>query len=141
MTSPSTCSSSTPATLARCGVGPGERSLVKTVLLDDLAAHPLHRPVHRLVPLQDPAHLAPVDLVRLGGHLDVLEVEAGGDAGVSVVVLDAEGEDPQAVDLALAEQELRPAERQQAAVQPRHHLVMSGRVRAAPTTSPSFSAM
>ena len=35
--------------------------LVDAVLLDDLAAHRLHAPVHRLVGLEDPAHLAPLD--------------------------------------------------------------------------------
>ena len=37
-----------------------ERLLVEPVALDDLAAHPLHGAVHRLVGLQDPARLAAV---------------------------------------------------------------------------------
>src|SRR3954468_16402581 len=41
--------------------------LVDPVLLDDRAAHPLHRSVHRVVGLEDPAHLA-AGLARRLGH-------------------------------------------------------------------------
>src|SRR4051812_43353489 len=42
--------------------------LVHPVALGDLAAHPLHGAVHRLVGLEDPAHLA-ARLGRLLGHV------------------------------------------------------------------------
>ena len=52
-----------PELTANCGHWEdcGQRPLVQPVPLDDLAAHSFHRPVHRLVRLQDPAHLAADD--------------------------------------------------------------------------------
>src|SRR4051794_5994014 len=51
--------------------------LVHPVALGDLPAHPLHRAVHGLVRLEDPAHLAAA-LRRLLGHVEMLAVEQAG---------------------------------------------------------------
>src|SRR3954447_21410132 len=71
--------------------------LVHPVALGDLAAHPLHGAVHRLVRLEDPAHLAAA-LGRLLGHVEVLAVEQAGHAGVLPLGLDAQEPDPHLVD-------------------------------------------
>src|SRR5215470_18065200 len=99
-----------------------ERLLVEAIPLDDRAPHALHGAVHRLVGLEDPALLARHHPVGVG-RLEVLDVERRRHPGVLVLGLDAEGEDADLVHLALAEQEAQPAERQQAAVELRHHLV------------------
>ena len=75
--------------------------------------------------LEDPAHLAAV-LGGRGGHVVVALVEAGGDAGVLVLGLDAEREDAHLVDLLALAQGLDPAERQQPPVQLLQHLVVVG---------------
>ncbi len=99
--------------------------LVDPVRLDDLAAHGLHAAVHGHVGLEDPARLAAV-LRRLCRHVVVAGVEAGGDAGVLVLGLDAEREDPHRVDLLAAPQRGDPAEGQEAAVELLQYLVVVG---------------
>src|SRR3954453_9269330 len=58
----------------------------------DAAAHRLHRPVHVLVGLKDPAHLAPL-LRDARRGVEVLDVQRRGDPRVLVGVLDAEEAD------------------------------------------------
>src|SRR4051812_36627656 len=70
--------------------------LVHPVALGDLPAHPLHGPVHRVVVLQDPAHLA-ARLGRLLGHVEVLAVQEAGHAGVLPLGLHAEEPHPNLV--------------------------------------------
>src|SRR3954467_11992399 len=86
--------------------------LVHPVALGDLAAHALHRAVHRHVVLQDPAHLA-ARLGRLLGHVEVLAIEQAGDPRVLVLRLDAQEADPHLVDPGQLPQQLDAAERQQ----------------------------
>ncbi len=88
-----------------------KRLLVDPVLLDDLAAHAFHCPVHRAVGLEDPAHLTTDYAARDRRLLEVFEVETSGDAAMAILVLDAQRENAALIDLALAEQELEPAER------------------------------
>src|SRR3954463_9967138 len=92
-----------------------EGLLVHPVALCDLAAHPLHRPVHGLVGLEDPAHLA-TGLGRLLGHVEVLAVEQPGHARVLELGLHAQEPDAHLVDPRQLQEQLDPAERQQAAV-------------------------
>ena len=105
--------------------GSAEAALVDPVTLDHAAAHPLHRPVHRVVGLEDPAHVAAARADR-GRRLHVALVEGRGDAEVLVVVLDPEREDPQTVDVTLAAKEVDPAEWEHAAVHLRQGLLDVG---------------
>src|SRR5687767_7116802 len=79
----STSSATAPQATPGRGVG-SQRLLVNTVLLDDPAAHPLHRAVHRLVRLEDPAHVTASRPVLLRG-LQVPLVERRRDAEVLVL--------------------------------------------------------
>src|SRR5438067_9300896 len=99
-----------------------ERFLVQPIGLDDAPAHRLHAAVHRLVDLQDPPHLA-ASGGAAGGLIEVFHVELRGHAGVLELRLHAEREDANAGDLLLVGEEPEPAEREQAAVQLRQHLV------------------
>src|SRR3954470_977916 len=110
---------------ARGSGGGRELALVDAVALDDPAVHRLHAAVHRPVRLEDPAHLAPLDPAARG-HVEVLDVERGGDTGVLVLGLDAEEADPHAVDDLLAPQVVPPAERQDPAVHAPQDLVDVG---------------
>src|ERR1700722_3900724 len=95
-------------------------ALVHAIAAHDLAAHALHRAVHRLVDLQDPAHLAA--LLRRGfSCVEVHLVETGSDAGVLVLGLNAKREHAHRVDLLALAQSRYPAEWQQAAVQLGEH--------------------
>src|SRR3954465_11711799 len=89
---------------------------------DDPAAHRLHRPVHVLVGLEDPAHLAPL-LRDTRGGVEMLDVERRRDPGVLVGVLDAEEAHADPVHDRRTAQEVPPAERQQAALHLHQHLV------------------
>src|SRR4051794_27825217 len=99
-----------------------EGLFVDAVLLDDVSAHALHGAVHRLVVLEDPAHLAAA-LARLLGHVEVLAVQERRHAGVLVLGLDAEEADPHLVDPRQLQQQLERPERQQPPVRPRERLV------------------
>src|SRR4051812_11902737 len=81
--------------------------LVHAVALGDLAAHALHRAVHGLVRLEDPAHLAAA-LGRLLGHVEVLAVEQAGHARVLPLGLDAQEADAHLVDPRQLPEELDP---------------------------------
>src|SRR3954462_5641345 len=67
----------------------GDLALEDAVARDDLATHPLHRAVHRLVRLEDPARLAHV-LGRALGRVVMHLVEARRHAGVLELALDPE---------------------------------------------------
>src|SRR3954468_14877046 len=97
-------------------------ALLDAVFADDRAPPTLHGPVHRLVRLEDPPHLAAL-LRRPLGRVEVQLVEARGHPPVLPLALDAEGEDPHPVDLALAQQEAQPPDREQPAVHLLEHLV------------------
>src|SRR3954454_3190083 len=86
--------------------------LVDAVALGDPAAHPLHGAVHRLVRLEDPAHLA-ARLRRLLGHVEVLAVQQPGHPRVLPLGLHAEEPDAHLVDPRQLPQQLDAPERQQ----------------------------
>src|SRR5215213_11989875 len=68
----------------RCCMAPRlQRALEHAKTSDHTAAHGLHGAVHVRVGLEDPAHLAAA-LRRLRRHVEVLDVELGGHAGVLV---------------------------------------------------------
>src|SRR4051794_4025769 len=102
----------------------------------DAAPHGLHRAVHVLVGLEDPAHLAPLLRVPRGG-VEMLDIQRRRDPRVLVGVLDAEEPDPHPVHDRAPPEEVPPAERQQAPVHLHQHLVMSGTVIAIAAVSPS----
>src|SRR4051795_3478950 len=110
---------------ARGSGGGRQLALVDAVALDDPAVHRLHAAVHRPVRLEDPAHLAPLD-PRPGRHVEVLDVERGGHAGVLVLGLHAQEPDPHPVDDPLAPQVVPPAERQDPALHLAQDLVDVG---------------
>src|SRR5436190_10178033 len=87
-----------PSSMGAASLLPGpEVLLVHPVALGDLAVHALHGAVHRLIVLQDPAHLA----ARLGrrlSHVEVLSVEQPGHSRVLVFGLHTEEADPHLVD-------------------------------------------
>src|SRR4051812_14330149 len=99
--------------------------LVDAVALGDPAAHPLHGAVHRLVRLEDPAHLA-ARLRRLLGHVEVLAVEQPGDARVLELGPHAEEADAHLVDSRQLPEQLDAPERQQPAVRAPERLVEVG---------------
>src|SRR5829696_9322040 len=86
-------------------------ALVEPETAHDAAPHRLHRAVHVLVGLEDPAHLALL-LRRHLGRVEMALVEARGDARVLPLRLDAEREHAYPVDLAPVPEELRPSDRQ-----------------------------
>src|SRR3954451_25043632 len=93
-----------------------ERSIRETLQIpfvdpetpDDPAAHRLHRAVHVLVGLEDPAHLAPL-LRDARGGVEVLDVRRRRDPGGRVGVLDAGEAAPPAVHDRAPPQEVPPA--------------------------------
>src|SRR3954447_31271 len=89
----------------------GHRLLVDAIAPHDAPVHRLHRAVHVPVGLEDPPHLAPCLRGELG-HVEVLHVGRGGDAGVLEGGLDAQEADPPPVGQLPAAQEVPPAERQ-----------------------------
>src|SRR3954454_18210397 len=97
-----------------------ELARVNPVFLVDSSAQGLHPAVQALVVLEHPAALAPLDPGALG-LAEVLDVQAGGHAGVLVGGLHAREADPEAVDDPLAAQVVQPAEREQAAVHAGQH--------------------
>src|SRR3954463_3756801 len=62
-------------------------ALIDAVFANDGAPHPLHGPVHRLVRLEDPPHLAAL-LGRPLGRVEVQLVEARGHPRVLPLALD-----------------------------------------------------
>src|SRR5687767_5481499 len=97
--------------------------LVDTEGLNDVAAHRLHRLVHRGVRLEDPAGLAAL-LRPPGSRLEVLDVELRRHAGVLVLRQHAERPHAHPLDRVLRPQEPGPAEGQQATVQLGQDLVV-----------------
>src|SRR5947209_1921205 len=87
-----------------------QSALVDPEALDDPAAHCLHGAVHRVIGLEDPAGFAPL-ASGPARHVEVLDVQGGGRAGVLVLGHDSEEADPDAIDDPAAVEVVPPPER------------------------------